>query len=191
MYYIQNLRKVHVIVSIAIMLILLQGVMLFLLGQPVICECGYIKIWEGVVLSPGNSQHIADWCSFSHIIHGLVFYVILWILFPNMPVRYRFLLALGIEAGWEVIENTPWIINIYRQQALAQGYIGDSILNSIFDTLFAVLGFGFARFMPLWTSITIIVALEVWVGYFIHDNLTLNILNFIHQFEFIQRWQAS
>lgn len=175
----------------AITILLLQGIILFLLGQPAICECGYIKLWEGVVLSSGNSQHIVDWYSFSHIIHGLAFYAILWILFPKMPLKYRFLVALSIEAGWEIFENTPWIINLYRQQALSQGYIGDSILNSIFDTLFMVLGFIMARISPLWASIMIIVALEVWVGYSIHDNLTLNILNFIHQFEFIRQWQMG
>lgn len=181
----------RILAIIAIIIILLQGIVLFFLSQPLICECGYIKFWEGIVLSPGNSQHITDWYSFSHIIHGLIFYAILWILFPKMPLKYRFLIALSIEASWEIFENTPWIINLYRQQALAQGYIGDSILNSISDTLFMVLGFIIARFAPLWTSIIVIIALEVFVAYSIHDNLTLNILNFIHQFEFIRRWQSG
>lgn len=172
-------------------IIFLQGIALFFMGQPPICECGYVKFWEGVVLSPGNSQHLVDWYSFSHIIHGFVFYALLWFLFPKMPLGYRFLLAVGIESAWEVIENTPWVINAYREQALAQGYTGDSIINSVFDTLFTVLGFWFALFLPVWVTVVFALALEGWVLYSIHDNLFLNVLNFIYQFEFIARWQAG
>ena len=108
-----------------------------------------------------------------------------------MPIHYRFLLALGMEVSWEIFENTPLVINAYRQQALAQGYIGDSILNSVFDTLFTLLGFGFAMLMPVWTSFVFVIAIEVFVAYSIHDNLTLNIINFIYQFEFIRLWQTG
>jgi len=183
------MKRSYIIILIS--LIFLQVIVLLFLGQPWICECKYIKFWEGDISSSGSSQHIADWYTFSHIIHGLVFYGILWFLFPKMPVKYRFLFALGIEVSWELFENTPFIINAYRQQALAQGYIGDSILNSVFDTLFTLLGFGFAMLMPVWTSFVFVIAIEVFVAYSIHDNLTLNIINFIYQFEFIRLWQTG
>lgn len=174
-----------------IVIIFLQGVTLFLMGQPLVCECGYVKLWEGVVLSQGNSQHLVDWYSFSHIIHGFIFYAVLWFLFPRMSMYRRLLLATGVEVGWELVENTPWVINAYREQALAQGYTGDSVINSVFDTLFMVLGFGMARIWPVWVTAVIALGLEGWVLYSIRDNLTLNILNFLYQFEFIEQWQVG
>lgn len=182
------MKKVFIFVSA---LLLLQAVILFWMGQPLICECGYIKLWEGEVLSSGNSQHLADWYSWSHMIHGFVFYFLLWFFFPRMSVGARLLIATGIEVSWEIFENTPLVIDAYREQALAQGYTGDSVLNSVFDTLFMILGFWFALTFPVWVTIALALGLEFWVLYSIRDNLTLNILNFIYQFEFINRWQSG
>lgn len=170
-------------------LLFAQGLLLFLLGQPWICACGYVKLWEGVVSSVGNSQHISDWYTFSHVIHGILFFWFLSVFFKTMPLRYRFLLALGIEVLWEVVENTPWVINAYREQALAQGYVGDSILNSLCDTLAAAAGFFLAYRLQIAVTIALIVFFEVFVGYMIHDNLTLNVLNFFYQFDAVSQWQ--
>lgn len=175
----------------ALALLLVQAAVLFALGQPGICECGYIKAWEGVVLSSGTSQHLSDWYTFSHIIHGFLFYAILWRLFPRMPLWSRLLLAMGAEIAWEIAENTPWVINAYREQALAQGYAGDSVLNSVMDTLFMALGFWFASRAPVWLTVAVGLFFELWVAYFIRDNLTLNILFFIYPFEFIHEWQSG
>ena len=172
-------------------LLSVQTGVLWFLGQPIICTCGYVKLWEGAVLSSGTSQHLSDWYTFSHIIHGFLFYALMWVLFPRMPVVQRFLIALGLEAGWEITENTPWLIGHYREQALAQGYSGDSIVNSLSDTCAMLLGFVLAWRLPMWGIIALAVAMEGVVGYAIHDNLTLNILNFIHQFNFIHRWQSG
>lgn len=174
-----------------IILLFIQGLVLFLLGQPGICTCGYIKLWEGSVLSSGMSQHLSDWYSFSHIIHGFLFYLFLWRFFPRMSITQKLLIALGIEIAWEIAENTPWVINAYRQQALSQGYVGDSIINSLCDSLCMIFGFFIAWKLPAKITIAIGVLMEVWVGYEIHDNLTLNILNFIHRFDFIDRWQRG
>lgn len=171
--------------------LVLQGAVLLFMGQPAICTCGYVKLWEGVVLSSGNSQHLFDWYTFSHIIHGFLFYLLAWLVFPKMPLRYRLLLAMGLEIGWEIAENTPWVINAYREQALAQGYTGDSIINSLFDTFSMLFGFFLARKLPWWVTAGIALALEIWVAVMIRDNLTLNILNFIHPFESIHRWQGG
>ena len=111
-----------------------QGLVLYAYGQPPICTCGTVRLWAGQVLGPENSQQITDWYSFSHVIHGIGFYFLLWLIAPRAPVLLRLALAVGLEVGWEVLENTPFIIERYRQQALAQGYVGDSILNSLSDT---------------------------------------------------------
>ncbi len=172
-------------------LLLVQGAVLYYFGQPMLCTCGYVKFWEGVVQSLGNSQHLTDWYTFSHIIHGFIFYLVFWALFPRLPVSTRLMLALGLEVAWEITENTPWIINLYRQQALASGYSGDSIINSLSDTLMMALGYVLAWRMPVWSVISAALLMELVVGYFIHDNLTLNVLNLIHQFDFIRAWQSA
>lgn len=176
---------------IAILFLAIQAMLLIALGQPLFCTCGYVKLWEGVVLSSGNSQHLTDWYTFSHIIHGFLFYLFLWFIFPKMPIALRFLIALGLEISWEVLENTPIVIEHYRQQALASGYIGDSVLNSLSDTMAMIIGFWAARFFPWWILLVIGVGLEGWVAYEIHDNLTLNILNLIHVFPSITTWQMN
>jgi Protein of unknown function (DUF2585) len=172
-------------------LLAIQATALHLFGQPTICACGYVKLWEGVVLSSGNSQHLTDWYTFSHIIHGFIFYLLLWLAFPRMNIWQRLALAIGIEVAWEIVENTPWLIDHYRQQALAQGYTGDSIINSVSDSLAMIFGFVLASRLPVWATVSLAVFLEAWVGYSIRDNLTLNILNFIHPFDFITRWQSG
>ncbi len=172
-------------------LILLQVVTLFLFGQPLISAQGYVKLWEGVVQGPGNSQHITDWYTFSHIIHGFIFYWLLTLVAPRTPMVMRVLIALGVEVAWEIVENTPMVINHYRQQALAQGYTGDSILNSVSDSCAMLLGFVWARRAPVYATILLALGLEAFTLYYIRDGLTLNILNLIHQFKFISDWQSG
>ena len=176
-------------VGIGALVIAAQALALYLLGQPAICECGYVKVWESVVLSAGNSQHLADWYTFSHIIHGFVFYLGLWYFFPRMSIGMRLVLAIAIEAGWEVFENTPMIINHYREQALAQGYIGDSILNSVSDTLAMVLGFILAWRLPLWGLVALGIGMELFTGVMIRDGLILNIVGFAYTPDWIANWQ--
>lgn len=171
--------------------VLIQALVLVLFGQPLSCECGTIRLWAGQVLSSENSQQLSDWYTFSHIIHGFLFYALVTLLFPRSGVPFRLFLSLSIESTWEIIENTPMVINAYRQTALAQGYIGDSVINSISDTLSMVVGFLLAWRIPIALTIALALLMEFFVGYMIHDNLTLNILNFIHQFEFIRLWQLG
>ena len=172
-------------------LVLSQGIILFLFGQPTICECGTVKLWEGTVLSSGNSQHLSDWYTFSHIVHGFIFFGLLAWLTPGIPMRLRLIIAIGVEAAWEVAENTPMVIQHYREQALAQGYTGDSILNSVMDTLWMIAGFIFARKYPWWATVIAAVVLEVFVLYMIRDNLTLNVINLIYPIQVISDWQMS
>lgn len=179
------------VVGAIVLLCAIQAVVLLFFGQPTIAAEGVIKLWEGVVQGAGNSQHLSDWYTFSHIIHGLLFYAALRWLFPQLTLGQRVLIATMVEIGWEIFENTPMVIDAYRQQALAQGYTGDSVINSVSDTLAMIAGFLFASRAPVAYSIGLALFLEAWVGYSIRDNLTLNILNFAHHFEFIERWQSG
>lgn len=175
----------------AFILLLIQAFLLVLMGQPLICACGYIKLWEGKILSAGNSQHLTDWYTFTHIIHGFIFYFLSWFFFPKMQITLRLILAVGVEVSWEVIENTPIVIQHYREQALAQGYHGDSVINSLSDTLSMMIGFCTARLVPWWFILIVVLGLELWLAYEIRDNLMLNIINLIHEFPFINAWQMG
>jgi hypothetical protein len=180
-----------VVLLMAVGFIVLQALVLLALGQPPICTCGTIKLWTGDVSGPENSQQLTDWYTYTHIVHGFVLYFLLSLIAPRMPIGLRFVLAVGLEASWEMIENTPFIIDRYRQSALAQGYVGDSIVNSVFDTLAGAFGFVLARILPVWSTVVIMVVMELFVGFIIHDNLTLNIIQLIHPTAAISDWQAG
>ncbi len=177
--------------AITLGLVSFQAIILYLFGQPAISTDGQVKLWEGEVLSAGNSQHLSDWYTFSHIIHGLLFYGLAWVIFRKQPAGVRFLMAVGLEAGWEVLENTPMVINHYRQQALAQGYTGDSILNSVSDNVSMMLGFLVAWRLPVWAVVVFGLGLELFAAFMIRDNLTLNVINLVYPFEFIADWQSA
>lgn len=179
------------LIALAAMALAVQVGALWLLGQPFICACGYFKPWEGDVSSPGLSQQLTDWYSFTHVIHGVLFYFLIWLAAPRLPAAQRFLIALSLEVGWEILENTPYAIQLYRKQALAQGYAGDSIVNSLIDTLMMALGFLLAWRLPILIVVALAALLEIGAAVSIRDNFTLNVLNFIYPFEFIHRWQSS
>ncbi len=183
--------KITTFLLLALTLLAIQFFALLTFGQPIICTCGQIKLWEGVVLGPGNSQHLSDWYTFSHIIHGVIFYGLTRLLFPRMTILWRLLLALSLEVSWEIIENTPIVIEHYRQQALSMGYTGDSIINSISDSLAMVVGFYLAWRLPKQWIIFIVIFIELFLAFEIRDNLTLNIINMIHVFPAIHSWQLA
>lgn len=177
--------------ALAALFVVLQAAALWQLGQPWVCECGTIKLWYGVVFSGENSQQLTDWYTLSHVIHGLLLYFVLTLLFPRTPVWIRLTLALGLEAGWEIFENTHFVIDRYRQQALAAGYVGDSIINSLVDTLAAVAGLIIAWRMPVRVSIFAGLFLEALMLYVIRDNLLLNTVQLIHPMEWLSAWQSG
>ena len=125
-----------------------QGLMLHLMGRLAICSCGYVKLWEGNPAGPETSQHLTDWYTFSHLLHGFWLYFFLWLMFSRLPISARLVLAVLLEAGWEIVENTPFIIQRYRADTISAAYYGDTIVNSLSDTLTAVVGFLFAAWVP-------------------------------------------
>jgi hypothetical protein len=166
---------------------------LYLMGHPLICKCGYVKLWHFDVESAENSQHLIDWYTPSHIIHGFIFYWLLWLASRWVPLSFgmRLVLAVAIEASWEVIENIDFVINHYREMTISLNYYGDSVINSVSDVLFMVLGFFLAARMPVWLTVVIAIALEVFIGAMIRDNLTLNVLMFLWPLDSVLQWQQG
>lgn len=186
-----NTPKNTALFVICVGVLALQALVLLAMGQPPICECGYVTLWHGDVSGPETSQQLIDWYTYTHVIHGIAFYLILWLTVPGVPVGLRFALALGLEAGWEIFENTPFIINRYRESALAQGYFGDSVINSVADTFATAFGFLLARILPVWSIIVVVIAAELLSAYMIRDNLVLNIIQLISPSDAISNWQVG
>lgn len=174
----------------ALVVVIAAGI-LWLNGRLWICKCGYVKLWEGQVYSPGNSQHIADWYTPSHILHGILFYAALWLVARRLPVGWRLFIAMGIEAAWEVLENSPLIIDRYRAVTISLDYYGDSILNSVMDMAAMVLGFAIAARAPIWVSVAIVIGFEVLTMWLIRDGLALNILMLVWPLDSVLAWQGA
>jgi hypothetical protein len=170
---------------------------LFAMQRPPICACGTVKLWHGVVQSAENSQHLADWYTFSHVIHGLIFYGAAhllwrkWRLFDGAPTRWALPIAVILEASWEILENSPMIIDRYRAVTVSFGYAGDSIVNSMADIGWMVLGFWLAAKLPWKASLAMAIAFELLTLALIRDNLTLNVLMLVHPVDAVREWQAA
>lgn len=187
-------------------LMIVSALLLLWMGRPAICTCGDVKLWEGGVNTPGNSQHIADWYTPSHIIHGAIFYWLTHLLLRwkqsgprpigiiphgDLALGARLALAAALELGWELLENSPAVIDRYRQETAAIGYTGDSVLNSMADCGWMLFGFYVAWRLPWQLTLALAVAFELLTLVVIRDNLTLNVLMLVWPIEAIRHWQAA
>ena len=174
----------------AVLIVVATAAILYLMGRPPICTCGEIDLWVGEVNSSRTSQMLSDWYSPSHIVHGFLFYAALSLIARKWPVERRFLGALVVEVAWEIVENTPLIINRYREATAALGYTGDSVLNSVSDIAMMGLGFLLARRLPVWVSVAIVLVLELVPFLMIRDNLTLNVVMLVWPLDAVKQWQG-
>jgi hypothetical protein len=162
------------------------------MGHVWICKCGTIKLWYPGKAGPEVSQHLTDWYTYSHVLHGIIFYFLLWLLTQGyLSVAARLVLAVLIEAGWEIFENSEFIINRYRTQTVSRDYYGDSVVNATVDIVAMVVGFLIAARLPAWVTIALLIATELALLWIIRDNLTLNIIMLLYPIEWIKQWQAG
>ncbi len=178
-------------VPLALVIIAAGALTLAAMGRTWICTCGTVQLWYGGLNTSQDSQHLTDWYSWTHIVHGLLFYFGLWLIARRLPLSWRWLIAIVGEVGWEIVENTPWIIGKYRAETISLDYFGDSIVNSVGDVLCMVAGFWLAAKLPVWASIAVALVIEVILAIAIRDNLTLNVIMLWFPIEAIRQWQSG
>ena len=164
---------------------------LWIMGREPICKCGFVKLWHGEVVSAENSQHLSDWYTPSHLIHGFAFYFLLWLFARRLTIGWRLLIATLVEIAWEILENTDAVIERYREVTISLDYYGDSILNSTADVAAMMVGFWMAMRLPVWLVIALTVLFEVVTMVYIRDGLALNIIMLLYPLASIAEWQAA
>jgi hypothetical protein len=155
------------------------------------CSCDYLLIWSGDPWSSDNSQHLLDPYSFTHVLHGFIFCGLLALIVPRLSPVWQLCLAVSIEAVWEVVENSEFVIRRYRQETAALGYHGDTIINSLADILLCGIGFVLASHLGFRSTFALFVLTEVGLAIWIRDNLSLNILMLIYPIDVVKEWQAA
>ena len=179
-------------IAIALLIIALAAGVLLWMGRIPMCKCGYIKLWHGNRADLQTSQHLTDWYTYSHVLHGIIFYWLLTVVSRGyLSVGARLVIAAMIEGAWEIFENTPFVINRYRSQTLSRDYFGDSVINSVADMLAMVVGFMLAARLPAWITVFLVIAVELVLLWLIRDNLALNILMLLYPIEAIKQWQLA
>lgn len=185
------MTKRHIPYVLTALIVALAAWWLYAAGRVPICKCGYVKLWHGQTVSSENSQHISDWYTPSHLLHGLIFYALLWLVARRLSFGWRLTIATLIEAIWEMIENSETIIERYRSVTISLDYYGDSVLNSVADILAMILGFILASRIPVWASVAIVIGFELLTMALIRDGLGLNVLMLLYPLDAVRDWQAG
>lgn len=173
------------------LIVLLAAAWLLWIGREPICKCGYVKLWHGQTVSSESSQHIADWYTPSHLLHGILFYAALWLCARRLSFAWRLTIATAVEAAWEIVENSDAIIQRYRAVTISLDYYGDSVLNSVSDILAMIAGFTLARWLPVWMSVALVLGFEILTMWIIRDGLALNVLMLLWPLDAVRDWQAA
>ncbi len=182
-------RLVPILITLGI--IVLTASYLLWIGREPICKCGYVRLWHGQVVSSENSQHISDWYTPSHIIHGFLFFGALWLVARRLAFGWRLAIATLVECAWEIVENSDTIIERYRAVTISLDYYGDSVLNTVCDVLAMVLGFWLASKLPVWATVALIILFEGATMWIIRDGLALNVLMLVYPLDSVAQWQAG
>lgn len=172
-------------------IILLTAAYLLWIGREPICKCGDVKFWHGEVVSAENSQHLSDWYTPSHIIHGFLFYWALWLVARRLSFGWRLSIATLVECAWEIVENSDAVIERYRTVTISLDYYGDSVINTVFDVFAMILGFWLAARLPVWVTVALIILFEGVTLWIIRDGLALNVLMLLWPVDWIASWQAA
>ncbi len=178
-------------ILITLGIILLTAAWLLWIGREPICKCGYVKLWHGQVVSSENSQHLSDWYTPSHIIHGFLFYGALWLVASRLSFAWRLSIATLVECIWEIVENSDAVIERYRAVTISLDYYGDSVINTVFDVLAMILGFWLAARLPVWSTVALIILFEGATMWLIRDGLALNVLMLLYPLDWVAEWQAG
>ena len=173
------------------LIVALAAAYLLWIGREPICKCGTIKLWHGVVVSSENSQHISDWYTPSHIIHGFIFFGILWLVARRLSLGWRLAIATAVEALWEIVENSDAVIERYRSVTISLDYYGDSVLNVAADITAMIIGFFLASRLPVWATVALAITFEATTIWLIRDGLALNILMLLWPLDGVAAWQAG
>ena len=183
-------NRKHLIVSLLI--VVLAAVVLLGMGRIPFCKCGIISLWSSDVTSSQQSQQFADPYTFTHVLHGIAFYFLIWLIFGRkLTLGQRLILAVAVEGGWEILENTEFILNRYRAATISYDYWGDSVFNSVGDILAMMVGFWLAAKLPWWGSVIAFILIDSLLLFFIRDSLIVNIIMLIRPIEAIKDWQTG
>lgn len=175
---------VAVLIAVAVVILRLQGRVWW-------CQAGDLSPWSWEIWSTHNSQHIIDPYSFTHILHGVVEFWLIGLLLPRLALAWRFFIAVFIESTWEVVENTSYVIQRYREATMSLDYFGDSVINSAADILCCALGFWIAWKLRFWKSLGLFVLTELILILTIRDSLIINVIMLLWPIEAIKAWQVG
>ena len=173
------------------LLLAIQALTLWWMGHVLICKCGYVAVWYGDVFDSGNSQHLIDWYSFGHLNHGILFYGLLWLVARKKSFNWRMVAAFLTAVVWEIGENTDLVMHRFREVTMSLDYYGDSVINSVSDSLFMLVGFWLASVIPVWASFAVVLGSEAFTTWMVRDGLALDTLMLVYPIEAIKDWQMQ